>query len=98
MTWFQAQFRGKTKQNEARTTKFFKDYQNSTSTKDDCYLRSLKNSQAHDFPNYARNYGTVSPITTYIMIVLIQCQKKVIQGKLLLHIFLNCITLKLHRF
>jgi hypothetical protein len=35
---------------------FFKD-QNSTSPKDECYLRSLKNSRVHVYPNFTRNHA-----------------------------------------
>ena len=30
---------------KTRTSEFFKDYQNSTTPKDECYLRALKNSR-----------------------------------------------------
>ena len=31
--------------------------QNSTSPKDECYLRSLKNSRVHVYPNFTRNHA-----------------------------------------
>ena len=38
------------------TSEFFKDYQNCTSSMDECNLKSLKNSRVYVFSNCTRNH------------------------------------------
>ena len=38
------------------TSEFFKDYQNCTNLKDECNLKSLKNSRVYIFSNYTRDH------------------------------------------
>ena len=64
-----------------RTSEFFKGYENSTNPKDECYLRSLKNSQVRAFSKLHEK-SCYYHLMIYIKKV-IQCREKVIQCKLL---------------
>jgi hypothetical protein len=43
--------------NQARSSEVFKEHKNSTSPKEECYLRSLKNSPVLFYPIFPRNHA-----------------------------------------
>ena len=77
---------------KTRTSEFFKDYQNCTSPKDECYLRSMKNSRVRVFSKLHEKscYYFVIIMTKLCRIVAYACVTcKIIYSLLIVNIFIT---------
>ena len=80
---------------KTRTSEFFKDYQNSTTPKDECYLRSMKNSRVRVFSKLHEKscYYFVIIMTKLCRIVAYACVTcKLIYSLPIVNVFMNNIN------